>query len=72
MDRWSGKVAIVTGASVGIGAAVVKALLRHGVKVIGCGRNLQKLKEFGSKLKPEAPASFQPVKCDVAVEEEVS
>ena len=72
MDRWSGKVAIVTGASVGIGAAVVKALLRQGVKVIGCGRNLQTLKEFGSQLKPEAQASFQPVKCDVAVEEEVS
>ena len=71
MDRWAGKVAVVTGASAGIGAAVVKALLGHGVKVIGCGRNLDKLEEFGSTLKPKEPASFKAVRCDVSVTEEV-
>ena len=72
MERWSGKVAIVTGASVGIGAALVKALLGYGIKVIGCGRNLEKLKELGATLKPKAPASFKPVKCDVTMENEVN
>lgn len=71
MDKWAGKVAVVTGASAGIGACVVKVLLGYGVKVIAGARNLEKLKEIGSKLKPKSPASYKPVKCDVSKEEEV-
>lgn len=33
MEKWQGKVAIVTGASVGIGPAVIKSLVENGVKV---------------------------------------
>ena len=43
MDRWRGRVALVTGASVGIGAAIAKVLVQHGMKVIGCARNVEKL-----------------------------
>lgn len=35
--------ALVTGASVGIGAAIAKVLVQHGMKVIGCARNVEKL-----------------------------
>ena len=43
MKRWEGRVALVTGASSGIGAATVKRLLLAGMKVIGCGRRKDRL-----------------------------
>lgn len=44
MDRWRGRVALVTGASVGIGASIAKELVRHGMKVAGCARDVEKVK----------------------------
>ena len=43
MERWAGRVVLVTGASVGIGAAVCRALVKHGMKVVGCSRNVQQI-----------------------------
>ena len=46
MDRWKGKVALVTGASAGIGYDIAKELARAGMKVIGCSRNITKIEVF--------------------------
>ena len=44
MEHWSGRLALVTGASSGIGAAVALALANNGMKVVGCARSVQKIK----------------------------
>lgn len=43
MERWKGRVALVTGASVGIGAAVARALVQQGMRVVGCARSVDKI-----------------------------
>jgi meso-butanediol dehydrogenase / (S,S)-butanediol dehydrogenase / diacetyl reductase len=48
--RLAGKVAVVTGASSGIGRAVAKRFVAEGAKVVGVGRSETKLKEVGAEL----------------------
>lgn len=56
-----GKVAIVTGASRGLGRASAIALLEQGVRVLAVARSLDRLKE----LESVAPASVQIRQCDM-------
>ena len=49
MERWNGRVALVTGASAGIGAAVCRELVKYGMTVIGCARNAKKIEEIAQE-----------------------
>lgn len=43
MEKWIGRVALVTGASAGFGEAIAKRLAEYGMKVVGCARNIEKI-----------------------------
>ncbi|KAL8604307.1 hypothetical protein ACOMHN_028070 [Nucella lapillus] len=71
MDRWRGRVALVTGASSGIGYCLAKGLVERGMKVVACARNIETIQKLEQELSGAA-GSVTPVKCDVSKEAEVT
>merc|ERR1712008_153919 len=67
MERWANRVAVVTGASVGIGAAISKLLCQNGMKVVGCARRVEKIQE----IKDDGFPTLYPYKCDMTKEQEI-
>lgn len=70
MDRWVGKVAVVTGASAGIGAAIAKQLVENGMKVVGFARRVEKVEHLAKSLQGEKGQLYA-VQCDVREEEDI-
>ncbi|XP_055380489.1 farnesol dehydrogenase-like [Condylostylus longicornis] len=71
MERWQNKVAVVTGASAGIGEAISKDLLKAGLIVVGLARRKEKLEKIRESLPENLKLKFHMHKCDVGKEEDV-
>jgi 3-oxoacyl-[acyl-carrier protein] reductase len=59
------RVAIVTGGSRGIGAAIVRRLARDGMHVIALARNVEKLQDVCGGINAEG-GSAEPLACDIS------
>ena len=68
-SRWSGRVALVTGASSGIGRAVARELAHRGMKVALCARREDRLHSLAQELGPAVEVSVHP--CDLRQEPQI-
>ncbi|XP_017003589.1 farnesol dehydrogenase-like [Drosophila takahashii] len=71
MNRWLNRVAVVTGASAGIGEACCRDLVAKGMVVVGLARREKVLQDIKSSLPADQAARFHTRPCDVSNEQQV-
>jgi len=71
MDRWRGKLAIVTGASAGIGAAISETLVKEGLIVVGLARRVDRVEELAKSIQTKSGGKLHAFKADIRKEEDI-
>lgn len=61
----TGKVAVVSGASSGLGVQMAKAFARQGANLVILARRIERLEEFAEQLRNEFGVKVLPIQCDV-------
>jgi len=70
MEKWTGRVALVTGASSGIGADIARCLATEGMKVVACARNIDPIKAMAADVSTSG-GQIEAVTCDLRKEEDI-
>ncbi|HIW21965.1 MAG TPA: glucose 1-dehydrogenase [Candidatus Dorea intestinavium] len=69
--RLEGKVAIITGASSGMGREIARLFAKEGAKVVALARRTERLEELSKEAKDEGNVIY-PFTCDVGKEEDIN
>jgi NADP+-dependent farnesol dehydrogenase len=64
-EKWEGKIAVITGTSAGIGAAILKDFAKAGITTIGLARRVEKIEEIISEL-GDVKGKVYAHKCDIS------
>lgn len=72
MFNLTGKIAVVTGASSGLGVQMATAFARQGADLVILARRLDRLETLAEKLSKDYKIKVLPIKCDVTITEEIN
>ncbi|MBO7718082.1 SDR family oxidoreductase [Candidatus Saccharibacteria bacterium] len=68
----SGQVAVVSGASSGLGQQMALAFARQGANLVILARRIERLEEFKPKLEEAGASKVLAIKCDVTLTEDIN
>ncbi|XP_044763573.1 farnesol dehydrogenase-like [Coccinella septempunctata] len=71
MERWNGKIAVVTGASAGLGAAICRKLVEEGINVVGFARRKELIDQLAEDIEGKNGAKLCGLKVDITNEDEI-
>ncbi|XP_002134273.2 farnesol dehydrogenase [Drosophila pseudoobscura] len=72
MERWQNRVAVISGASSGIGAACARLLVAAGLQVVALARRTDRLEQLRQSLPQEQQKLFHQRTCDISQESQVN